>query len=157
MSNASHSFIPNTPPPLLTDSGLPFPSTSMPGKLLQNGFTAAITLHKRLAGHSHHFSPPDAFCRDILALTWGILKHFLCLPAVTESFSDRLTSLNPTAFKLRDDESLRLQLPSLDLAWIFIMFDFGTLIQASHWVSHALCRMRTGSGSRIRSLRIWRT
>jgi hypothetical protein len=67
----------------------------------------------------------NAFWRDILALTWDF-RTFSGLPAITRFLSDRLTSAHATAFKLRDDASLKLQRLFSDLAWISIMFDFET-------------------------------
>jgi hypothetical protein len=72
------------------------------------GFIDAITSNNSQVLSS--LFVPDAFWRDILVLTWDF-RTFSGLPAITEFLSDRLTSVYPTAFKLRDDRSLRLQFP----------------------------------------------
>ena len=68
---------------------------------------------------------PDAFWRDILALTWDF-RSFSGLRAIIQFLSDRLGTVHPTAFVLRDDASLGLQKPFEDIAWINFMFDFET-------------------------------
>ncbi|KAF8069230.1 hypothetical protein FPV67DRAFT_1669244 [Lyophyllum atratum] len=68
---------------------------------------------------------PDAFWRDMLALTWDF-RTFAGVPKITQFLSDRLAIARPTAFLLRDDAYLGLQRPYPDIAWINLMFDFAT-------------------------------
>ena len=67
----------------------------------------------------------DAFWRDILAMTWDF-RSFSGLPAIIQFLSDRLETVHPTAFVLRDDASLGLQKPFEDIAWISFTFNFET-------------------------------
>ncbi|KAG6810447.1 hypothetical protein H0H92_011820 [Tricholoma furcatifolium] len=67
----------------------------------------------------------DSFWRDMLALTWNF-RTFSGLPKIVQFLSDRLGSVRPTAFVLRDDAYLGLQQPYPDIAWINLFFDFET-------------------------------
>lgn len=70
---------------------------------------------------------PDAFWRDMLALTWDF-RTFSGLRSISQFLTDRLSTTHPTAFSLRDDEYLKLQQPYPDVTWINMMFDFDTQI-----------------------------
>lgn len=61
----------------------------------------------------------------MLALTWDF-RTFSTLPAITQFLTDRLSTMHPTAFSLRDDAYLGLQQPFPDVAWVHMMFDFET-------------------------------
>ncbi|KAG6899119.1 hypothetical protein C0993_000645 [Termitomyces sp. T159_Od127] len=67
----------------------------------------------------------DGYWRDMLALTWDF-RTFYGLSKITQFLADRLGSVRPTAFTLRDDGYLALQQPYPDLAWINLFFDFET-------------------------------
>ncbi|KAG6872056.1 hypothetical protein C0992_009938, partial [Termitomyces sp. T32_za158] len=67
----------------------------------------------------------DGYWRDMLALTWDF-RTFSGLPKITQFLADRLGSVRPSAFALRDDAYLALQQPYPDLAWINLFFDFET-------------------------------
>jgi hypothetical protein len=118
--------IPNTPLPTLDRLGATIPADLDVKKVAIQwftGFSDAITSSDTQALSSLFIT--DAFWRDILALTWDF-RTFSGLPAITRFLSDRLPSVHATAFKLRDDASLKLQRLFVDLAWIFVMFDFET-------------------------------
>jgi hypothetical protein len=125
LSSISHP-IPNTPLPTLDRLGATIPVDFDARKVATEWFSGFVDA---IASNNSQTLPslfvPDAFWRDILALTWDF-RTFSGLPAITEFLSDRLTSVHPTALKLRDDGSLCLQFPFPDLAWIFVMFDFET-------------------------------
>jgi hypothetical protein len=64
---------------------------------------------------------PDAFWRDMLALTWD-MRTF---SKIHTFLNDRLASSKLDDFSMRD-EYVGLQQPYPDLAWISLMFDFST-------------------------------
>lgn len=64
-----------------------------------------------------------ALWRDILSLTWDF-RIFSGITKITQFMNDRLASVHPRAFKLREDPYLRFQKPAPDLAWIMFFFDF---------------------------------
>ncbi|KAG6897057.1 hypothetical protein C0992_004376 [Termitomyces sp. T32_za158] len=67
----------------------------------------------------------DGYWRDMLALTWDF-RTFSGVLKITQFLADRLGSVQPSAFALRDDAYLALQQPYPDLAWINLFFDFET-------------------------------
>ena len=67
---------------------------------------------------------PDAFWRDMLALTWD-MRTFSGQSKIHAFLNDRLALSKLDDFSMRD-EYVRLQQPYLDLAWISFMFDFST-------------------------------
>ena len=69
---------------------------------------------------------PEAFWRDMLALTWDF-RTFSSLPLITDFVKARIPSVHPTSFKLREDKyTPGLQQPYADIAWIQLIFDFET-------------------------------
>ncbi|KDR66354.1 hypothetical protein GALMADRAFT_259418 [Galerina marginata CBS 339.88] len=67
---------------------------------------------------------PDAFWRDMLALTWDF-RTFSGQPKIRAFLTARLANAKMHDFKLREG-SVVLQQPFPDLAWISLMFDFST-------------------------------
>lgn len=65
---------------------------------------------------------PDAFWRDMLALTWD-LRTFSGKDKIRTFLTDRLALSKLHDFKMRDDYT-GLQQPYPDLLWISLMFDF---------------------------------
>jgi len=118
--------VPNTPLPTLDRLGASVSSDLDAKKVAGQWFTAFTTAASSfdIQALSALFVP-DAFWRDILALTWDF-RTFSGLPAITRFLSNQLESVHPTAFKLREDAYLGLQRPFEDLAWINFMFDFET-------------------------------
>ena len=73
---------------------------------------------------------PDAFWRDMLALTWD-MRTFSGQSKILTFLNDRLALSKLHDFSMRD-EYVALQQPYPDLAWISLMFDFSTAVgQAS--------------------------
>ncbi|KAF8625316.1 hypothetical protein AX15_005446 [Amanita polypyramis BW_CC] len=66
----------------------------------------------------------DSWWRDMLVLTWDF-RTFRGVPAIRTFLQDRISSVRPRAFKLRQD-FLGLQRPYEDLVWINAFFDFET-------------------------------
>ena len=67
---------------------------------------------------------PDAFWRDMLALTWD-MRTFSGQSKIHTFLNDQLVLSKLDDFSMRD-EYVRLQQPYPDLAWISLMFDFST-------------------------------
>ena len=67
---------------------------------------------------------PDAFWRDMLALTWD-MRTFSGQSKINAFLNDKLALSKLDDFSMRD-EYVRLQQPYPDLAWISFMFDFST-------------------------------
>ena len=67
---------------------------------------------------------PDAFWRDMLALTWD-MRTFSGQSKIDAFLKDRLALSKLDDFSMRD-QYVRLQQPYPDLAWISLMFDFST-------------------------------
>ncbi|KAH9484720.1 Indole-3-pyruvate monooxygenase YUCCA1 [Psilocybe cubensis] len=67
---------------------------------------------------------PDAFWRDMLALTWN-LRTFSGKQKISKFLTDRLGLSKLHDFKIRQ-ELVGLQQPYPDLVWISLMFDFMT-------------------------------
>ncbi|KAF8965605.1 FAD/NAD(P)-binding domain-containing protein [Flammula alnicola] len=67
---------------------------------------------------------PDAFWRDMLALTWDF-RTFSGQEKIQTFLTDRLALCKLHDFSLRE-EIVRLEQPFPDLAWISLMFDFLT-------------------------------
>jgi hypothetical protein len=67
---------------------------------------------------------PDAFWRDMLALTWD-MRTFSGQSKIHTFLNDRLALSKLDDFSIRD-EYVALQQPYPDLAWIRLMFDFST-------------------------------
>ena len=67
---------------------------------------------------------PDAFWRDMLALTWDI-RTFSGQSKIHTFLNYRLSLSKLDDFSMRD-EYVGLQQPYPDLAWISLMFDFST-------------------------------
>ena len=67
---------------------------------------------------------PDAFWRDMLALTWD-MRTFQGQSKILTFLNDRLALSKLHDFSMRD-EYVGLQQPYPDLAWISLMFDFST-------------------------------
>jgi hypothetical protein len=67
---------------------------------------------------------PDAFWRDMLALTWD-LRTFSGESKIHTFLKDRLALSKLDNFSMRN-EYVGLQQPYPDLAWISLMFDFST-------------------------------
>lgn len=67
---------------------------------------------------------PDAFWRDMLALTWD-LRTFSGKQNIAKFLTDRLSLSKLHDFKIRQ-EYVGLQQPYPDLVWISLMFDYAT-------------------------------
>ncbi|PPQ85677.1 hypothetical protein CVT25_002128 [Psilocybe cyanescens] len=67
---------------------------------------------------------PDAFWRDMLALTWD-LRTFSGKERIARFLNDRLSLSKLHNFKIRE-EYVGLQQPYPDLLWISLMFDYAT-------------------------------
>jgi NAD(P)-binding Rossmann-like domain len=118
--------IPNVPLPTLDRLGASVPTDLDVRKVATEWFSLFSAAAS--SGDAQAFASlfvHDAFWRDILALTWDF-RSFSGLPTIIQFLSDRLGTVHPTAFVLRDDASLALQQPFEDLAWISLMFDFET-------------------------------
>ena len=118
--------IPNVPLPTLDRLGSSVPPDLDARKVATEWFSlfSAATSSRDVQAVASLFVL-DAFWRDILALTWDF-RSFSGLPAIVQLLSDRLGTVHPTGFVLRDDASLGLQKPFEDIAWISLMFDFET-------------------------------
>jgi hypothetical protein len=97
----------------------------MPRPSLSNGLLRFPLLSRPQTPSPSTLFVPDAYWRDILALTWDF-RTFSGLPSISQFLIDRLAIVRPRSFSLREDASLRLQQPFPDVAWVFIMFDFET-------------------------------
>ncbi|KAF5378871.1 hypothetical protein D9615_006928 [Tricholomella constricta] len=122
----SSSVVPNTPLPTLDRLNASVP-TDLDAKAVAKAWFKifAQSAEASDAQAVAQLFVPDAFWRDMLALTWDF-RTFSGLPKITQFLSDRLGSAHPRAFTLRDDAYLGLQQPFPDLAWINLMFDFET-------------------------------
>jgi hypothetical protein len=118
--------VPNTPFPTLDRLGASVPADLDAKAVAKQWFSAFSTALS--TSNTQSLSTlfiPDAFWRDMLALTWDF-RTFSGLPSISQFLTDRLSTVHPMAFRLRDDASLGLQMPYPDVAWVNIMFDFET-------------------------------
>jgi hypothetical protein len=119
-------LIPNTPLPTLDSLGASVPVDIDAKAVAKEWFTAFSTALS--TNNTHSLSTlfvPDAFWRDLLALTWDF-RTFSGLPSISQFLADRLSMMHPTAFSLRNDAFLGLQQPFPGVAWVHMMFDFET-------------------------------
>ena len=73
---------------------------------------------------------PDAFWRDMFALTWDI-RTFAGHHKICKFLEDRLALNKVKAFKLKEDFPPKLDRPFEDVAWITFMFEFKTEVGAA--------------------------
>ncbi|KAG5640708.1 hypothetical protein DXG03_007477, partial [Asterophora parasitica] len=118
--------VPNTPLPTLESLNASVP-TDLDAKAVAKAWFAAFakSAERGDAQSVAALLVTDAFWRDMLALTWDF-RTFSGISKITQFLNDRLGSVHPRAFVLRDDAYLGLQHPYPDLAWINLMFDFET-------------------------------
>ncbi|RDB27058.1 putative indole-3-pyruvate monooxygenase YUCCA3 [Hypsizygus marmoreus] len=130
---SNSSAIPNTPLPTLSRLGIASLPDTVDATAIAKEWLTAFSKHAE-AGDAQALSTlfvPNAFFRDMLALTWDF-RTFSGIQRITQFLTDRLPAVHPRAFVLRDPEDkdnkafLGLQQPFEDLAWIALMFDFET-------------------------------
>jgi len=73
---------------------------------------------------------PDAFWRDMFALTWDI-RTFAGEEKISKFLEDRLSLNKLKGFKLKEDFPPKLDRPFEDIAWIIFMFEFETEVGAA--------------------------
>jgi hypothetical protein len=76
---------------------------------------------------------PDAFWRDMFALTWDI-RTFAGHEKIRKFLEDRLALNKVKAFKLEENFSPKLDSPFQDVVWITFMFGFETDVGAASGV-----------------------
>jgi hypothetical protein len=118
--------VPNTPLPTLDRLGASVPADIDAKAIAKQWFSDFSTALK--TSNTQNLSTlfvSNAFWRDMLALTWEF-RTFSGLPSISQFLTDRLSTMHPIAFTLRDDAYLGLQKPFPDVAWVQMMFDFET-------------------------------
>jgi hypothetical protein len=119
-------YIPNTPLPTFDRFGGSVPTNLDAKAVAKKWFTAfSAALSTSNTQSLSALFVPDAFWRDLLALTWDF-RTFSGLPSISQFLTERLAMMHPRSFSLREDAFLGLQQPFPDVAWVHMMFDFET-------------------------------
>ncbi|KAH9484751.1 Indole-3-pyruvate monooxygenase YUCCA1 [Psilocybe cubensis] len=118
--------VPETPLPTLERLGVSSLPANLDAKKVAQDWLSSF-LQAAIAGNVDAVVSlllPDAFWRDMLALTWD-MRTFSGKERIAQFLKDRLSLSKIHDIKLRE-QFVALQQPYPDLAWISLMFDFAT-------------------------------